>query len=268
MSTCKVCEKQGDLMKCGGCKIAAYCSTVCQRADWPVHKPACQYAQEPSTHTLEGGIFDSPPPARVTSVQFPTGNRPTFSIPNPLVHPSAASLPTSQTTPIIFLGIIGNPHDLENSEAYRLFLHVPTTDIAFLATTEYSPNNRHLRLLSTYKSFVDPLIGDRKPLVCINCGKAHPAGRSGLNYVSTYNSAREAGLLPNGERPKTLNSVWEVVLPFCQGNEVCKGKSVEAALAMKGRREFTGEMGDLYARACMDYFTRVVPVEERADSGW
>ncbi len=31
------------LMKCGACGFVKYCSKECQRADWPAHKPRCQF---------------------------------------------------------------------------------------------------------------------------------------------------------------------------------------------------------------------------------
>ena len=32
----------GDLMRCGRCKGAVYCSKGCQAAAWPDHKPLCK----------------------------------------------------------------------------------------------------------------------------------------------------------------------------------------------------------------------------------
>lgn len=41
--TCKVCGKTGDeVMKCGGCKVVAYCGKDHQREDWKAHKVLCK----------------------------------------------------------------------------------------------------------------------------------------------------------------------------------------------------------------------------------
>jgi len=43
--TCTMCDRVGTLL-CSGCKSIHYCSTACQRIDWPVHKIICKdYAQ-------------------------------------------------------------------------------------------------------------------------------------------------------------------------------------------------------------------------------
>lgn len=47
-SQCAMCESEEgpkDNNKCGACKTVYYCSTVCQRKHWPVHKPDCLIAQ-------------------------------------------------------------------------------------------------------------------------------------------------------------------------------------------------------------------------------
>lgn len=44
---CANCSAEGAhlrLLRCGSCKEAEYCSTVCQKAHWPLHKPACRRA--------------------------------------------------------------------------------------------------------------------------------------------------------------------------------------------------------------------------------
>jgi len=38
---CKVCGKEGNMRKCGQCRIAAYCSRDCQADDWKQHKKEC-----------------------------------------------------------------------------------------------------------------------------------------------------------------------------------------------------------------------------------
>lgn len=42
---CPSCTEPGTLM-CAGCKIAKYCSTYCQQADWPYHKVLCKSLKE------------------------------------------------------------------------------------------------------------------------------------------------------------------------------------------------------------------------------
>jgi hypothetical protein len=45
---CSTCKKQEDeentLMKCSVCRVASYCSTECQKADWASHKAGCTKA--------------------------------------------------------------------------------------------------------------------------------------------------------------------------------------------------------------------------------
>ncbi|KAJ7912122.1 hypothetical protein B0H13DRAFT_2478288 [Mycena leptocephala] len=42
---CAVCaDFEYELRRCGKCKHASYCSTKCQKADWPTHKLACSAA--------------------------------------------------------------------------------------------------------------------------------------------------------------------------------------------------------------------------------
>ena len=31
----------GGLKKCGGCSVARYCGSVCERRDWKAHKEMC-----------------------------------------------------------------------------------------------------------------------------------------------------------------------------------------------------------------------------------
>ncbi|KAK4960901.1 hypothetical protein LTR10_001390 [Elasticomyces elasticus] len=39
---CGVCGTGGVLFKCGCCKCSRYCSKLCQKEDWPVHKKMCK----------------------------------------------------------------------------------------------------------------------------------------------------------------------------------------------------------------------------------
>lgn len=38
---CKMCLKTKDIRRCSRCQTAYYCSTECQRADWPSHRQEC-----------------------------------------------------------------------------------------------------------------------------------------------------------------------------------------------------------------------------------
>ena len=42
MQQCNTCCKPGHWQRCTGCKVAFYCSTECQKADWPDHKEDCK----------------------------------------------------------------------------------------------------------------------------------------------------------------------------------------------------------------------------------
>jgi hypothetical protein len=45
---CERCGRTDLKMKlCGQCRAARYCSEVCQRAAWKLHKPACVPAEAP-----------------------------------------------------------------------------------------------------------------------------------------------------------------------------------------------------------------------------
>jgi hypothetical protein len=40
-NNCGKTESSFHLRLCGRCRTVSYCSRECQRADWPLHKPAC-----------------------------------------------------------------------------------------------------------------------------------------------------------------------------------------------------------------------------------
>ncbi len=41
LTQCKVCASRFELKRCGRCKQRRYCSSTCQRADWPEHRLYC-----------------------------------------------------------------------------------------------------------------------------------------------------------------------------------------------------------------------------------
>jgi len=42
IARCTVCDKVGDIKVCSSCKELLYCSSECQKKDWPEHKKVCQ----------------------------------------------------------------------------------------------------------------------------------------------------------------------------------------------------------------------------------
>ena len=77
--SCAVCGVVGTAKPCAGCRSAMYCSTECQRADWPRHKASCKAMQKelkrtprctvdtlkwingyPNAHELLCKAFDNP----------------------------------------------------------------------------------------------------------------------------------------------------------------------------------------------------------------
>lgn len=48
LTKCTACGKEGEasLSRCSKCGTAAYCSSVCQRSDWAVHKAVCNMSME------------------------------------------------------------------------------------------------------------------------------------------------------------------------------------------------------------------------------
>ena len=51
-SRCLSCHKQGRFKVCSGCMCARYCSVVCQKLDWRVHKPLCAFLQNKQPLTI------------------------------------------------------------------------------------------------------------------------------------------------------------------------------------------------------------------------
>ena len=45
---CDHCKSYRKVKSCGRCKLARYCSSKCQRANWAEHKPECTSADEES----------------------------------------------------------------------------------------------------------------------------------------------------------------------------------------------------------------------------
>jgi len=90
--TCTLCNKPAKL--CSSCKSSSYCSELCQKKDWPIHKILCKVFSEVPTrptpsHKL-GILFpvDSKSPKLVwvpferEVVEVRTGNKSTFVLPD------------------------------------------------------------------------------------------------------------------------------------------------------------------------------------------
>jgi len=51
--SCFVCHQETHLLSCANCGQIKYCSAVCQRQDWPHHRPACRaYSERPLIENL------------------------------------------------------------------------------------------------------------------------------------------------------------------------------------------------------------------------
>ncbi|KAL8377052.1 hypothetical protein RB595_007946 [Gaeumannomyces hyphopodioides] len=48
ITTCKVCGKTEGMMRCGRCKVIAYCGKEHQKQDWKIHKRICTPKSEES----------------------------------------------------------------------------------------------------------------------------------------------------------------------------------------------------------------------------
>ncbi|KAJ6577927.1 hypothetical protein B0H19DRAFT_1121873 [Mycena capillaripes] len=56
VEVCAACfRKDGETRRCAKCKHTAYCSTKCQRADWPFHKKSCA-ADDSSLNMIKVGL--------------------------------------------------------------------------------------------------------------------------------------------------------------------------------------------------------------------
>ena len=58
-NACWYCQKPGPGKRCGGCDVAKYCDTACQRGDWLSHKLVCWRYGVPSTTSLRPPSEDS-----------------------------------------------------------------------------------------------------------------------------------------------------------------------------------------------------------------
>ena len=62
---CAKCgTKAADVKKCGGCKIARYCSKKCQQTDWMEHKLLCRSVYDRVALVVSPGL----PPAEVDAM--------------------------------------------------------------------------------------------------------------------------------------------------------------------------------------------------------
>lgn len=46
------------LRQCGACKLVGYCSTECQKADWPSHKEFCKAHRREHRRVIEPAVDD------------------------------------------------------------------------------------------------------------------------------------------------------------------------------------------------------------------
>ncbi|KAJ6516667.1 hypothetical protein C8R47DRAFT_402041 [Mycena vitilis] len=45
-ATCKISKGRGEMKICRKCKRSMYCSTTCQRSDWPIHRDSCSLPED------------------------------------------------------------------------------------------------------------------------------------------------------------------------------------------------------------------------------
>ena len=53
---CLHCRKAKGVSKCGGCMAVQYCSSACQKADWPAHKANCKEWTKRRTDAADAGV--------------------------------------------------------------------------------------------------------------------------------------------------------------------------------------------------------------------
>jgi hypothetical protein len=53
---CTMCHRAGT-MRCGGCKELHYCSKMCQKNDWPIHKLICKTLKDFSPENRPGSDY-------------------------------------------------------------------------------------------------------------------------------------------------------------------------------------------------------------------
>ncbi|KLO07683.1 hypothetical protein SCHPADRAFT_1001478 [Schizopora paradoxa] len=56
-SSCSLWKSRKRLQKCGGCSVALYCSTSCQRGDWRYHRNVCKKMDKKSLQDISSRIY-------------------------------------------------------------------------------------------------------------------------------------------------------------------------------------------------------------------
>ena len=70
MKSCGKHQDNAKLRLCSGCQGAIrYCSTECQREDWPIHKSECKERQKAHKKLNAAGIFFKPSPELLSKGQ-------------------------------------------------------------------------------------------------------------------------------------------------------------------------------------------------------
>lgn len=68
---CKICFKTKNVKRCSRCQAAFYCSNVCQRIDWPTHKPQCHERDRTSDASCAAAAPMVPATMQPTPLQLP-----------------------------------------------------------------------------------------------------------------------------------------------------------------------------------------------------